>query len=227
MKKLLLLLFSLFLLSSPSVFAEDISDFQIEGISIGDSLLDYMTEDEILDEIELNKDYYYYLKEPNKYAEVYLFNYSSTYEAGLSFLIKNNVADLYIAETDEKYTIPGIRESNQYITDKNEEYTILLVRGMKNYIEDFDSCIQKKDEVAEELSNKFPNAQIIEQNFAHPIDPSGDSITNNTYFVFDSGAEVHAKCVDFEETLRLKNHWSEGLDIVIQSEEVTRWMSDY
>ena len=47
MKKLLVLLLSLFFLSSPSVFADDISDFEIEGISIGDSLLDYMTEDEI------------------------------------------------------------------------------------------------------------------------------------------------------------------------------------
>ena len=27
--------------------AEDITDFEIEGISIGDSLLDYMTKDEI------------------------------------------------------------------------------------------------------------------------------------------------------------------------------------
>ena len=48
MKKLLTLLFSLLFLSSSSVFADDISDFEIEGISIGDSLLDYMTEDEIM-----------------------------------------------------------------------------------------------------------------------------------------------------------------------------------
>ena len=73
MKKLLTLLFSFFLLSSPSVFADDISDFQIEGISIGDSLLDYMTKGEILEEIEENKDTYIHLKEPNKYAEIYLF----------------------------------------------------------------------------------------------------------------------------------------------------------
>ena len=210
MKKLLIPLFSLFLLfllSSPSVFADDISDFQIEGISIGDSLLDYMTEDEILEEIEENKDYFYYLEEPYKYAEVYLFNYSSTYEAGLSFMIKNN-------------------SRNQYISNKNEKYTILLIRGMKNYIKDFDTCIQKRDEIAEELSNMFPNAQKIEQNSSHPFDPSGDSITNNIYFIFDSGAEVQMTCIDFEETLRLKNNWSEGLDIVIQSEEVTRWMRD-
>jgi len=35
------------LLFSSSVFAEDISDFQIEEVSIGDSLLDYFTEEEI------------------------------------------------------------------------------------------------------------------------------------------------------------------------------------
>ena len=71
MKKLLVLLFSFFLFSSHYVFADDISDFSIEGISIGDSLLDYMTEDEILEEIELNKNDYLYLKEPNKYAQIY------------------------------------------------------------------------------------------------------------------------------------------------------------
>ena len=62
MKKLLALLFSIFFLSSPSVFADDISDFEIEGISIGDSLLDYMTEEEILEEIERTKDFFYHLK---------------------------------------------------------------------------------------------------------------------------------------------------------------------
>jgi hypothetical protein len=70
MKKLLVLLFSLLFLSSPSVFADDISDFQIEGISIGDSLLDYMTEEEILEAIESTKNEYFYLKEPNKYAHI-------------------------------------------------------------------------------------------------------------------------------------------------------------
>ena len=66
MKKLLILLFSLLFLSSPSVFADDISDFTIEGISIGDSLLDYMTEDEIFEGIEFTKDWYYFLDNPYK-----------------------------------------------------------------------------------------------------------------------------------------------------------------
>ena len=49
--------FTLFvLLFSSSVFAEDISDFEIEGISIGDSLLDYFSEKEIK---KAKKDYGY------------------------------------------------------------------------------------------------------------------------------------------------------------------------
>jgi len=43
--KILLTIF--ILLFSCPLFAEDISDFEIEGMSVGDSLLDFMSEDEI------------------------------------------------------------------------------------------------------------------------------------------------------------------------------------
>ena len=131
MKKLLILLLSLFFLSSPSVFADDISDFEIEGMSIGDSLLDYMTEDEILAEIEITKNDYYYLNEPNKYVEVYLWKDFPTYER-ISVFIKNN-------------------STNQYITDKNEQYKILSVNGYISFVENFEGCIQKSDEITEIL----------------------------------------------------------------------------
>ena len=45
MKKILIILVLLF---SSQVFSEDISNFQIEGMSIGDSLLDYFSEDVII-----------------------------------------------------------------------------------------------------------------------------------------------------------------------------------
>ena len=86
MKKLLILLFSIFLLSSPSVFAEDISDFEIEGMSIGDSLLDYMTEDEILKESELSKNKFLHLKDPSKYVQVHVPQDSPIYDHGISVM---------------------------------------------------------------------------------------------------------------------------------------------
>ena len=205
MKKLLILLFSLFFLSSPSVFADDISDFSIEGMSIGDSLLDYMTEDEILEGIELSKDYYHYLAEPKKYSEVYLYNSSSTYEAGLSFFVKRT-------------------PTSKYITNKNEKYIILSVRGMKNYVEDLKSCIQKRNEIVEELSMLFPNQQKTEGFFKHAADPSGKSIIDAVYFKFDSGDEIEISCDNFEETLRINKNWTEGLSVAIDSQEIISWL---
>ena len=74
--KILLTLFVL--LFSSSVVAEDISDFEIEGISIGDSLLDYMSEEEIKNEIRINKYMYDYLTD--EFGEVYLFKNFKTYK---------------------------------------------------------------------------------------------------------------------------------------------------
>ena len=60
MKKLSTYLFLfLFSFSVPS-FADDISDFEIEGMSIGDSLLDYFSEKEILSNqpyLEIDKEH--------------------------------------------------------------------------------------------------------------------------------------------------------------------------
>ena len=207
MKKLFVLLFSLFLLSSTSVFADDISDFKIEGIGIGDSLLDYMTEDEILKEIKKTHNWYSYLNEPNKYSEIYLFKDFPTYDS-LSFFVKNNSV-------------------NQYVTDINEKYTILFVRGLIDYIEDFDSCIQKRNEIAEVITEMFPDARIVENFGSHPHDPSGDSILDEVVFKLDSGEEMNSQCNNWEETFRVKNNYSEGLSIVILTEEISSWFQDY
>ena len=207
MKKPLALLFSLFLLGSLSVFADDISDFEIEGISIGDSLLDYMTEDEILEWIEHTKNDYSYLNEPNKYGEVYLFKDFPTYDY-VSFMIINKGA-------------------NQYITNKNEKYKILSIRGEITYVEDFDSCIQKRVEIADDLSRMLPNAKKDEWVKTHSLDPSGNSIVDGIDFLLNSGEGVTLHCNNWEETFRIKNKYSEGLSVSIDSEETFEWLSGY
>ena len=91
MKKLLILLFSLFLLSSPSVFADDISDFQIEGVRVGDSLLDYFSEEEILS----NQRSY---NEETKFISSEFSINSSEYDA----------LGIYYKSNDSKYKIYGV-----------------------------------------------------------------------------------------------------------------------
>ena len=204
MKKLLILLF---FLSSTSVFADDISDFEIEGISIGDSLLDYMTEEEILKQIELKENDFSYLKEPNKYVQINLYKAFPTYKSGLSFLVKNN-------------------SSNQYITNQNEKYRIETIRGAIDYNEDFDGCIAKRNEIVKVLSSMFLNAQKTEGDYAHSADPSGSSIVDGVWYTLDSGADVSAYCTNHEETFRFKMDWDEGLSIGISSAEVATWLID-
>jgi hypothetical protein len=167
-----------------------------------------MTEEEILNEIERTKDWYAYLKEPNKYSEVFIFETSLIFDDGLSFIVKNN-------------------SKNQYITDKNEKYTILFVRGMIGFIDDIDGCIVKRDEIAEELSMMFPNARKTEDSYPFKLDSSGNSMKYDVDFIFDSGDEVEVSCDNFEETLRIKNNWTEGLNIVIVSKEIMSWLRDY
>mgnify|MGYP000070597834 CR=1 FL=1 len=208
MKKLLILLFSFFLLITPSAFADDISDFEIEGISIGDSLLDYMTEDYILKEIERTKDYYLYLNEPNKYAHVFLGKDFWTYGA-LTFFVKNNGANKYVTNKN-----------------KNEKYTILAVRGKIDFIEDFDSCIQERNKISESLSIMFSNAQRDEEIHPFSSDPSGNSIWDGIYFEFDSGGQIDVYCTDLEETFRIKRNAPEGLSVSILTSEIRSWLQN-
>ena len=91
MKKLSTYLFLiLFSFSAPS-FADDIRDFQIEGMTIGDSLLDYMSEEEIKE----NVGYVY----PDKKFTVSINKSSKIYdEVGIEYKSK-----------DKKYKIHGVQ----------------------------------------------------------------------------------------------------------------------
>jgi len=204
MKKLLALLFSLFFLYSPSVYADDISDFKIEGIGIGDSLLDYMSEEAILAEIEINKNDYYYLNEPNKYSEIYTNKNLQTYES-IAFIVKNT-------------------PTSKYISNKNEKYIIVSIRGLIDYTEDFDGCIEKRDEIVEDLSKVFPNARKTEQNFEHS---ANGTIIDAIYLKFDSGGQSEVSCMDYEETYRIKMNWMDNLSVSIDPEEIISWLKDY
>jgi len=205
MKKLLALLFSLFLLSSPSVFAGDISDLSIEGMSIGDSLLDYMTEDEILEGIEFTKDWYSFLKEPNKYAEVKINNNFSKYDL-VGVYVRNNL--------------------NEYASNKNEKYTILAIRGSIYYDEDFDNCIIERDKIVEIFSKILPSAIKSEYYEYHDADPSGESIIDSVYLDKLPYEGSRYDCTDWSESITSKNDWTDNLSISLETQEIIEWFED-
>ena len=85
---ILVLIFSL----QSWVKADDIKDFQIEGMSVGESLLEYMSENEI----ELSKRNY--VKEKKRY-----------YVVGYNKNLKNyDTVDVYLKTGDKKYLIKSL-----------------------------------------------------------------------------------------------------------------------
>jgi len=91
MKRLLLILILTFSFQTLTK-ADDISDFEIEGMSVGDSLLDYMTKKEI----NLSKRNYF--ENQRKYYVV----------GKAKNLEKYEVVDLYLKTGDKNYTIRTI-----------------------------------------------------------------------------------------------------------------------
>jgi hypothetical protein len=93
MKKLSTYLFLIFFSFSASSFADDIKDFEIEGISIGYSLLDFMSEEEIKENVV-----YVY---PDKKFTVSVYKKSSKmYNMGVGIEYKSK---------DKTYKIYGIQ----------------------------------------------------------------------------------------------------------------------
>jgi len=196
LKKLLLLLFSLFIVNSPAVFAEELSDFEVLGMSIEDNLLDFMPEVDIFYEIEKHKklNRYSHLKEPNKFLEITVSKQENDLYDGAVVFIKN--------------TIP-------------RDNTIYGIRGYRYYIEDFDACIKKRNQIAEILTNFFPDAKT-----GSLITEGKNKITDN-FSIGNSERIIDVNCIDLEETYRLKNNFSEGLEFIIRNKEFSDWALDY
>ena len=104
MKKLSTYLFLiLFTLQAPS-WADDITDFQIEGMSIGDSLLDLFSEEEIKNNLEFFYDNNKFISFTSKHATF------ETYDA-VQFHFKSN---------DKKYIIHSMDGTLIYDNKINE-----------------------------------------------------------------------------------------------------------
>jgi len=131
MKKLILIIL---LSMSQITSADELSDFEVLGMSIGDSLLDFMPEVDIVYGIEKYKssNRYSHLKEPDKFFEITAPKQQHDLYDGAEVFIKNTIT---------------------------KDYTIYGIRGYRYYIEDFDACIKKRNQISEILTNFFPGSK--------------------------------------------------------------------
>ena len=127
MKKFLAILILIFVLQTPSL-ADDIQDIQIEGISVGDSLLDYLTMKKIK---KLEKQYY---RKSKKYVRLYKVKKSKE-------LSEYDRVDVYIKENDKKYIIKSVSGIILYENNIQECY-----QKKKEIVKDISSAVNSTKE---------------------------------------------------------------------------------
>ena len=173
MKKLLTISVLTLLLITPSQ-ADDIRDFQIEGLSIGDSALDIQTKEVLEAKKKLPTSYY-----PNskKFFTVSFggtaFNFK-TYEA-LQLELKS----------------------------KDNKYIIYSIMGKLYFPNNIKECYKKQNEIAKELSRMFNNVTRNDKGISiHGWDKSGKSTRRRILFWFDDTKDyVKLVCNDWSDHL--------------------------
>ena len=195
MKKLVSYIFLFILGFSIPSYSDDIQDLQIEGISIGDSLLNYTSKKKILSEIKKNEPGYNYLN--NDFGEVYLRNNFEEYDF-LSFFVKQ----------------------------KDKLYTIYSIAGIVMYDDKIEQCLAKQKEIENQLSSIFINTKINRYTMKFDWDLTGESTSQNIEFVFSSGDFIEINCTKYKKSLKIKNNWSDGLQVTVNKKEIKDWFNN-
>jgi len=175
MKKLSTYLFLiLFSFSAPS-FADDIRDFQIEGMSVGDSLLDYFSKEEIENFLSAKKAINYYPKS-KKFFTLGVSGIGEYYEQ-INFDLKN---------ADDKYIIYSLDGYNRMSFQECTEKTKLVSSEIKKLFE------------KEKFSAK-------PYKIKHRRDKSRKSIVHGINFIFDDDSAISISCYNWGEEMEKNN----------------------
>ena len=125
-----------------------IENYKIEGISIGDTLLDFMSEKEILKQINNPEVSYDDRDPPGKYSEIYKYDGLKTYSE----------VSVFVEDGDKKYIIQGM-----FGVLKNSSIEKCLEEKSKT-IEEFDILFKEESEVSNS-DYSVPDGFIYEHSY--------------------------------------------------------------
>jgi len=198
MKKLLVIIVLGLFLITPSQ-ADNIRDFQIEGLSINDSLLNFIKKEKIIEKQNYYKD------------------------KGYQYLLK----DFYSLTFYNKNTSPNFENFHYFPNLKNYDdlqfhfkhgdgsFKIYSIEGGK-YFKSMNRCFDKQDEVEIELNELFKNIEPRKNNSRHD---SNKAQVRRTEYPFQDGF-IRISCQDWDEGTNIKD----ALVITIAKEELNLFL---
>ena len=196
MRKFLAIIFLSISFIIPSL-ADDVRDFQIEGMSIGDSLLDHFTQKKITTSI-VN---WYDDLEKNRYTAIAL--NSEKFK-------QYDFVDIFTSYGDESYKIDTIAG--------------VMYFGNNKEIRNINHCYKKQITIAGEIKSMFKDAEqkgpvkIIFKN----ADPTGKSSYTDIYINLDDNYEIVIACYDWSDDLKSKE---DHLYLALRSKKVNNWLN--
>ena len=195
MRVFFLILIFLFSLQSWTK-AADISEFEIEGMSLGDSALNYFNEKELTNK----DDVYYYKSKTNKLFKFQTKSYR-VYEKPKKFLIYENI-ELHFKRDDPQYIIKSIS-------------------GVLYFRNDLNGCLKKKDQIVSDISNSFKSVAKSEIDLEPWLDydPTGNTKTAHTYFDFKSGSYIEISCYDWSDEITKEKKWQDHLKVILKDRD--------
>ena len=196
MKRLSLYLFLiLFSFQTPSL-ADDISAFQIEGISIGDGLFDHFTESEFDHAKKVAKIFYY---KNNKFAEL-LFHKLPKFE-------------LY----------DGVKVG--WKLDDNK-YKLTSLTGLIYFKGNYNDCKKKQKLIVKDIEEFLPRANKMDDpKTYYPNDKTGKSYAEGIIFEIKPLEIIRVYCSNWSDELEKTGLW-DALNVVINGSEFQKFFED-
>ncbi len=191
--KIFLICFSIFIFGCEQ--KEYVKDFKVEGISVGDSLLTYFSEEHIL--------------EFQRKVDI----------KGNPINIEDNI---YIDSSFDNFQFETYQSLQAYYKVNDKDYTILTIGGAIFYGEDKQKCMNKLFEVRDILKEQYKTPKITENLNQVPYESDmGDTLYNDISFIFENNEMIMISCNDFDnELLNVQDYF----DLQIYSAEITEYM---
>ena len=197
MNRLLLILILTFSFQTFSK-ADDIRDFEIEGISVGDSLLDFYSEENILDSQTT------IFPGDKMFYDIHIPLDSDSYDQ-ITYTVKSN---------DKKYIIEQIAGDNYYYTNEG-----------KNIDTQHLACVKQKKIITKEFEKILNVVKKNEYKSEYSSIDDGKSFAEVVDFKFNDGSSIRIYCNKFTNETIEKRLFFNGLTVSISPIKVLDWLN--
>ncbi len=170
------IIFTFLLLFSTNIFSEDVSDFEIENISVGESLLNYYSIEEINKKINSYNDRGFMYPSNEFYAITFYDSENFLTFDDVQFSLKNN----------------------------DKSFKIYSIMGIINYPSNLDECFVKLDIIENDFDNIFKNSNKVDRyEYSHQHDKSGKSIITQIYYELENSSVAVASCANWSKEVNI------------------------